>query len=267
VTSSTSAPARVNPAASSWSYCGVKAEGSQRTTRTATYTRTPGAVLIRSWNVYHGRSYPPGRRGYVETAIRLASADRPDVLCLQELPLWSLARLGRWSSMRPFAARTLRAPFGARAGRALTATHYGVFRSAFSGQANAILIACEHDAENLGSIRISDRRNHPRVCQAVRVDGRIVVANIHASGPVAQTEVDRALAWLDSRVGPGEPLVLAGDFNASLELPGFSAPHGGIDDIFVRGGGATPLRVWPEERRRQNGVVLSDHAPVELTVR
>jgi endonuclease/exonuclease/phosphatase family metal-dependent hydrolase len=223
-------------------------------------------VLIRSWNVYHGRSYPPGRRGYVEAAVRLASADRPDVLCLQELPLWSLPQLARWSGMRSFPARTRRAPLGARAGRALTTAHYGVVRSAFSGQANAILVAADHEAQNLGSIRISDRRNHPRVCQAVRIHGRLVVANIHASGPVAQTEVGRALAWLDSLARRGEPLVLAGDFNASPELPGFSAPHGGIDDIFVRGAAATPLHVWPEERRRQNDVVLSDHAPVELTV-
>jgi endonuclease/exonuclease/phosphatase family metal-dependent hydrolase len=224
-------------------------------------------VLIRSWNVYHGRSYPPGRRGYVGAAVRLASADRPDVLCLQELPLWSLPLLARWSGMQSFPARTRRAPLGARAGRALTGTHYGVVRSAFSGQANALLVAPDHEAQDLGSIRISDRRNHPRVCQAVQISGRLVVANIHASGAVAQTEVAHALAWLDSLIRPGESLVLAGDFNAALELPGFSAPHGGIDDIFVRGAEATSLHVWPEERRRQNGVVLSDHSPVELTVR
>jgi endonuclease/exonuclease/phosphatase family metal-dependent hydrolase len=223
-------------------------------------------VLIRSWNVYHGRSYPPGRRGYVEAAVRLASADRPDVLCLQELPLWSVPRLATWSGMQSFPARTRRAPLGARTGRVLTATHYAVLRSAFTGQANAILVAAGRAAQDLGAIRISARRHHPRACQAVRIDRRIVVANIHASGTVAQTEVDRALAWLDSLARPDEPLVLAGDFNASLELPGFSAPHGGIDDIFVRGAEAAPLRVWPEERRRQNGVVLSDHAPVELTV-
>jgi endonuclease/exonuclease/phosphatase family metal-dependent hydrolase len=223
-------------------------------------------VLIRSWNLYHGRSCPPGRRGYLDAAVRLAAADRPDVLCLQELPLWSLARLRRWSGMQPFPARTRRAPLGASAGRALTATHYGVVRSAFSGQANAILVLPDSGAASLGSILISDRRHHPRVCQAVRVDHRIVVANLHASGAVVQTEVDRALTWLDGLVRADEPLVLAGDFNASLQLPGFSAPHGGIDDILVRGAGATPLHVWPEERRRQNGVVLSDHAPVELTV-
>ncbi len=223
-------------------------------------------MLIRSWNLYHGRSHPPGRRGYVEAAVRLAAADDPDVLCLQELPLWSIPRLGRWSGMQTFPAPTRRAPLGAHAGRALTASHYGVVRSAFSGQSNAILVAPGREAHDLGSVRISERRHHPRVCQAVRVDDRIVVANLHASGEVVRMEVGRALAWLDGLVRADEPLVLAGDFNASLALPGFSAPHGSIDDVLVRGAEATALHVWPEERRRQNGVVLSDHAPVELTV-
>jgi endonuclease/exonuclease/phosphatase family metal-dependent hydrolase len=223
--------------------------------------------LIRSWNVYHGRSHPAGRRGYLRAAVELVTADAPDVVCLQELPLWSLSRLQVWSGLQAFAARTKRAPFGARAGRAVTAAHYGLLRSAFTGQANAILVRLDHGARDLGSLVISDRRHHPRVCQAVQVDERLVVANIHASGPVAQRQVNRALAWLADLVHHGDPVVLAGDFNASLALPGFSPPHGGIDDILVRAGEATPLHVWPLERRRQNGVVLSDHAPVELTVR
>jgi endonuclease/exonuclease/phosphatase family metal-dependent hydrolase len=223
-------------------------------------------VLIRSWNVYHGRSHPAGRRGYVRAEVELVSADAPDVVCLQELPLWSLPRLAEWSGMQAFAARTKRAPLGARAGRALTSAHYGVLRSAFTGQANAILVRRDSEVEDLRSLVISDRRGHPRVCQAVRVGGRVVVANIHASADVAQRQVDRALAWLEDLVRPREPVVLAGDFNASLTLPGFSPPHGGIDDILVRGVEASPLLVWPVERRRQNAVVLSDHAPVELTI-
>lgn len=223
-------------------------------------------MLIRSWNLYHGRSHPAGRRGYLEAMVRLVSADSPDVVCLQELPLWSLPLLERWSGMHAFTARTRRARLGAPAGRVLTAAHHGLLRSAFTGQANGILLGLEHTAENLGSLLISDRRHHPRVCHAVRVDDRIVVANVHASGDVAQRQIDRALAWLADLVRVGEPLVLAGDFNASLSLPGFSPPHGGIDDIFVRGTEAGPFQVWPLERRRQNEVVLSDHAPVELTV-
>jgi endonuclease/exonuclease/phosphatase family metal-dependent hydrolase len=223
-------------------------------------------VLIRSWNVYHGRSYPPGRRGYVEAAVRLAVTGRPDVVCLQELPLWSVPRLAGWTGMQAFAARTRRAPLGARPGRRITAVHYAALRSAFTGQANAILVAPPLTAESLGSRVLSNPREHRRVCQAVRVDDRLVVANIHASPRGSRTQVDRALDWLGGLLREGEPLVLAGDFNASLSLPGFSAPHGGIDDVLVRGLGSTRLQVWPEERRRQNGVVLSDHAPVELTV-
>jgi endonuclease/exonuclease/phosphatase family metal-dependent hydrolase len=34
----------------------------------------------------------------------------------------------------------------------------------------------------------------------------------------------------------------------------------------VRGLAASPLSIWPLERRRQNAVVLSDHAPVEVTI-
>jgi len=216
--------------------------------------------------VYHGRSHPAGRRGYLEAAIRLASEDDPDVLCLQELPLWSLPRLTGWSRMAVFPARTRRAPLGAWLGRHVTAAHHAVVRSAVSGQANAILVGSGHHAEDLGSVTINDPGRHPRVCEAVRVDGRLVVANIHASNRVGRVEVDRALAWLDALSTPGEPLVLAGDFNASFALPGFSAPQGGIDDVLVRGAESSPLAVWPVERRRQNGIVLSDHAPVELTL-
>ena len=37
-----------------------------------------------------------------EGMVRLASADRPDVLCLQEVPVWALPRLGEWSGMQVF---------------------------------------------------------------------------------------------------------------------------------------------------------------------
>src|SRR5438105_2029328 len=95
--------------------------------------------------------------------VRLASADRPDVLCLQELPLWSLDRLEGWSGMRSFPARSRWALLGNLLGRWLTAAYHGFFRSAFSGQANAILVAAP--ADDLGAIKVGRHR----VCQAVRV--------------------------------------------------------------------------------------------------
>ena len=91
-----------------------------------------------------------------------------------------------------------------------------------------------------------------------------------------QAELDRllqeAMGLPESEVEVGEwqPAVDIVETDASIlilvELPGFSAPHGGIDDVLVRGAETSRFEVWPEERRRQNGVVLSDHAPVELTI-
>ena len=34
--------------------------------------------------------------------------------------------------------------------------------------------------------------------------------------------------------------------------------------MLVRGGKASEMRVWPEDERRYEGNLLSDHAPVEL---
>jgi endonuclease/exonuclease/phosphatase family metal-dependent hydrolase len=225
--------------------------------------------LIRSWNVYHGRTYPPGRRAHLSEAVVLVTADSPDVVCLQEVPAWGLANLTAWSGMQAFAAITKRAPLGARFGQVLTDTHHRVLRSAVSGQGNAILVSPPLAAEDLGAIRISGSTGEPRMCQAVRLASAIVVANLHASAygsAAVEPEIVRALEWLNECAAPEEPLVLAGDFNTRPELPGFSPPGPGIDHVLVRGAEAGPLRVWPEERRRQNGRLLSDHAPVELEI-
>src|SRR5438105_2724011 len=130
------------------------------------------AVLVRSWNLYHGNTVPPSRRNFLERMVRLAAEDRPAVLCLQELPAWALPRLQGWSGMT-------------------------------------------------------------------------VVAD------------------------PGEPIVVAGDFSTAPDLGryGFDQAGWGIDHILVRGLPAGEQRSWPEERRRLEGVLVSDHAPVEREVR
>ena len=63
-------------------------------------------------------------------------------------------------------------------------------------------------------------------------------------------------------------VVLAGDANIrGAWLSGFSLPLAdSIDQILVRGMPSTPPVRWPDERRRLHGRLLSDHAPVELTV-
>ena len=98
-------------------------------------------MLVRSWNVFHGNTLPPGRRSHLEEMIRLATADRPDVLCLQEVPLWSLSQLPHWSGMTERHVVTRRAPLGAWLGGVITRLNNGFFRSRLAGQANAILLA------------------------------------------------------------------------------------------------------------------------------
>ena len=63
------------------------------------------------------------------------------------------------------------------------------------------------------------------------------------------------------------PTLIAGDFNVAgpaAALDGYSAPGPWIDHIEVRGPSPSPLRTWPDERRVREGMLLSDHAPVEL---
>jgi endonuclease/exonuclease/phosphatase family metal-dependent hydrolase len=222
-------------------------------------------VLVRSWNVFHGNAYPPERRDHLVEMIRLASGDRPDVLCLQELPVWSLRRLAGWSGMTPVTDVTVRPLLPAFLAKAITDLHHGLFRSAFTGQANAILLAPGLRVEEHRVARLE--RTEARLCQAIRIDGGIVVGNLHASGhrrDEAEAELATAVELVDSL--NGRVTVLAGDFNLRPTLPGFSPPGPGIDHVFVRGAPAGTLEVWPAERRTVNGRVLSDHAPVEVTV-
>jgi endonuclease/exonuclease/phosphatase family metal-dependent hydrolase len=266
-------------------------------------------LLVRSWNVFHGNANPPERQAYLEQAVRLASADGPDVLLLQELPVWALVRLEEWSGMRAFGEvaappRLGPVPSTAAIGRVLTSIHPGALRSAFAGQANAILLApgirpLRRDAIVLNARRfrrVQARRlelglvarlawaKERRVCHAVRAaapDGRtLLVAALHATSypadrRLADAEVLRAAVFADALAEPDDVCILGGDFNvesarsrsfAELASWGFSAPSSGIDHVLVRNGRVESLETWPLERRRVDGRVLSDHAPVEVRI-
>ncbi len=230
-------------------------------------------MLVRSWNLFHGNTSPPDRHSHLREMIRLATADRPDVLCLQEVPLWALPRLARWSGMRARWVVTKKPWLPAWLGGAITRLHNGLLRSAIAGQANAILLApglepLEHRVQRLDEQRREERWGH-----AVRLED-LVVANLHASNDfrrpeLVAAEILRAERFV-SDLAAGLPCVLAGDFNLRAEnlreLPGWSSLGPGIDHVLVRGLPAASLSVWPESRRRQNGRVLSDHAPVETRI-
>lgn len=230
-------------------------------------------LLVRSWNVFHGNAHPPDHRSHLQAMIRLASADRPDALCLQELPLWALPRLARWSGMTARWAVTREPWLPSWLGGLVTRLNNGLLRSAIAGQANAILLGERLEPLEHHVLRIDAGRREPRFCHAVRTE-RLVVANLHASNDfrdpsVPGAEVARAEAFV-AGIADGLPCVLAGDFNLRAgqvpELPRWSACGDGIDHVLVRELPSSPPSTWPEERRRHGGRVLSDHAPVEVTI-
>jgi endonuclease/exonuclease/phosphatase family metal-dependent hydrolase len=230
-------------------------------------------VLVRSWNLFHGNTLPPDRHSHLEEMIRLVTADRPDVLCLQEVPLWALSRLPRWSGMSGRHVVTRRALLGSWLGGVITRLNNGLFRSGLAGQANAILLAPGLEVLSHHKLRIDQRREEPRFCHVVRLED-LVIGNLHATAAfskpeIAAAEILRAEAFTTGIAG-ALPCVLAGDFNLRAdhmpELPGWSARGPGIDHVVVRGLSSSPLTVWPVERRRPDGAVLSDHAPVEVTL-
>jgi endonuclease/exonuclease/phosphatase family metal-dependent hydrolase len=189
--------------------------------------------------------------------IELVTQGRPDVVCLQELPVWVLPQLDAWSGMHALGAVARRPllPVGARA---VTALHHGLLRSAVTGEADAILT--REPARELGVHVVGEDRLR-RIAQAVDFEG-VTVVNFHIDGD--RTQFDRVVALARERT------ILAGDANlVSAGADGFSPPlTGSVDQILVRG---LELRdgpsAWPLERRAVDGRVLSDHAPVEAVVK
>jgi endonuclease/exonuclease/phosphatase family metal-dependent hydrolase len=208
------------------------------------------ALLVRTWNLFHGNAVPPERDAYLEEAVRLIS-EGADLLLLQELPAWALAQLDDWSGMVAVglvAAFPSLGPLPSTAGigRALTSLNHGLLRSAFAGQGNAILVRSPLRVLertflvlNARSFRRKQARwlglglaarlawaNERRICHAVRIrteDGAtLLVANLHATSyppdqRLADAELLRAATFAAALAEPDEPVVLGGDFNVSGE--------------------------------------------------
>jgi len=261
-------------------------------------------VLVRSWNLFHGNTNPPGRHAYLDEMVELATADDPDVLCVQEVPAWAL---GRFTAGDVAARPTIGPlPIPCEVGRMLTGLNHGLLRSAFAGQGNAIHLSTRLRVLGHWVLTLNTRRfrvsqapelglgalermawgKERRIVQGVRAAGgdgcTYLIANTHCtSNPpderVPDAELLRAAWFAASHAKPEDVVVLAGDFNVrvghsrtleQLASPewGFSAPGPGIDHILVRGAETSPIRRWDDARRTRGGRLLSDHAPVELDI-
>ena len=231
-------------------------------------------LLVRTWNLYHGRTHPKSERTYLERMVRLASLDAPDVVALQEVPLWGLGRLERWSGMRVVWAVTVPSLIGPVA-RFVTDLDPVRVRFSVAGQANAVLLNPRFELVRHRVLVLNPEVSRwdwivhgrqRRVCQAVDLvvgDRELVVANLHATNNPKLAQVEAGLAA--EFVRDAARCVLCGDFNVPrFAVPEFSPPIAGIDQILVRG--LTLKRSpepWPSERRRVGELLLSDHAPVE----
>jgi endonuclease/exonuclease/phosphatase family metal-dependent hydrolase len=179
--------------------------------------------------------------------VRLVTADRPDIVCLQELPAWGLGRLAGWSGMQAYSdvaqpPHLGPLPITAELGRSITSLNNGLLRSAVAGQANAILLApalkvLRHERLVLNSRDFREAQSkwlslsqiarvawpkERRLVQAVRAQvpsgGTLLVANLHATSfpadqRLADAELLRAAVFADGVAGPDDVVVLAGDFN------------------------------------------------------
>jgi endonuclease/exonuclease/phosphatase family metal-dependent hydrolase len=264
-------------------------------------------IRVLSWNIFHGRDGPPDPALYTRRGKWTRRTERnethvqvnrdlwrqfTDMLCAAG---WDVALLQecppRWE---PGFSREC----GAESYRSMTARNW-LERLSWaiarrwpdligSSEGGSNLILARRNAGCIGDARelvMRARRPERRTMAFARLGCGLCVTSLHASTspPLAEQELliaaERAVEWAG-----GAPLILGGDFNvrpqssdvfAALEhrwgLTGTTASDS-IDHLLVRGADiVSGARAWPPEARElaEDGLALrlSDHAPVELTVR
>ena len=251
------------------------------------------ALRLLSWNLFHGRDFPPDPALFTLRSRVLRITERNDthvqvnhdlraefarVLAAAE---WDVALL---QECPPRFAGPLAAACGAEAHRVLTSRNAFQPLSSALARINPDLIASWEGGSNTTLVRpgkpgtrpIAERRElelrparrpERRAMAFTRlVDGQCI-ANLHASKDdgLAAAEVvaaaDRAVEW-----AAGAPLVLGGDFNLrprqSAVFGELARRHGlsepsepdAIDHLLARGLEVVEAsRTWPAERRELGG--------------
>ena len=253
-----------------------------------------------TWNLYHGRDFPPDRslrslrsrllridehnethrqvnRDLLPEFSAVLSRAEWDVALLQECPPRWTRQLAAACRAEPFVSLTSRNSLSGL--RALLAHQNPDLLGSAEGGSNVTLVRGTAIAER----RELELTTEPerRTMAFARLASGACVANLHASnaeasktGPEVLAAAERALAW-----AAGSPLVFGGDLNlrpdrapgvfaalAAAGLEGATAPDA-IDHLLAhRLARITPPKRWPPERREVVGgglrIRLSDHAPV-----
>jgi len=169
-------------------------------------------VIVRTWNLFHGNTYPPGRRAYLREMVELITADRPEIVCLQEIPAWALPHVGAWANMQSVWARARRPRLGpfpvpAVVGRALTAPHHGLTRSGFAGQGNVILFPSDASIREDKSITLNTNPFCEEEGRRLGLDNAWALQAVHAVGHYGE--------MFERNVGKTSPLKLERGLNAT----------------------------------------------------
>ena len=260
-------------------------------------------LQIRTWNIAHGVDVPPREGGYrhvrrklLREMAELMVEQRPDLILLQEVPVWAGPLLAQETGMGvtlapaygahvPFLHVPLPLAAGAWLGNALP----DVVRTQFEGQANAILYAPELLLVSARTVQVNQRRRlrgEPRVAQLARLRHRqagleFAVANVHAR-PGREPRADRAGRLRAGALRAGRADGAGGRPQRRLPLARRARPGQARLDRGVRRGRHRPplharLRLeWPATpwlpTRRDlsfNGgppLRLSDHDPVDAVI-
>jgi endonuclease/exonuclease/phosphatase family metal-dependent hydrolase len=203
-------------------------------------------VLIRTWNLHLGNTVPRRRKQHVREMVELITADRPDIVALQEVPVWAVKSLGEWSGMQVASARAKRpklgpVPITAGLGHSLAAPNAGKRSKKYTGKANAILFPKEATVRSHKTITLNtnpfveDRgaqfgltkkqmlwwERERRVCQVLQYEmpdrQRYLVANLHATSTgdlrIPDAELRRAVNFIIRASELEEALIVLGDYN------------------------------------------------------
>lgn len=264
-------------------------------------------IRVLSWNLYHGRDGPPDPALYTKRSkwLRLTERNETHVQVNRDLYRefsallagagWDVALL---QECPPRWTRPLARDCGAEVHRSLTSRNWLLPLTSLLARANPDLIGSSEGGSNAILARpsaggmverrsLTVRRLWPerRTMAFARFGVGLCVTCLHASTRDRLAEAEILVAARQAVEWAGEePLVFGGDFNIrpyksplfdELErrhgLTGLTA-RDAIDHLLVRDLEIVdPARPWPAEARelREDHLALrlSDHAPVEITVR
>jgi len=242
-----------------------------------------------SWNLFHGRDFPPDPqlRTWRSRLLRIAERNATHIQVNRDLEAEFAAMLAGWDwdvallqECPPRFAEPLARATGAEGHRVLTSRNSLAPLRRFAAALNPDLIASGEGGSNLTLVRaagplgaIAERRGmaihegrpERRAMAFIRTESGICVANLHATNDIpdlAAEDVRRAAAAA-TEWAAGAPLLFGGDLNlrpgespaifAELEerfgLTGTTAPDA-IDHLLVSGlEQVEPPVRWPGERR------------------